>query len=129
MALAAESLKYEVDENTKVDENSPQFEKFKYYVSDSYKNEALGKLSDDQLVDVVLNNPRYKLKPTELNTFIEPTLISFNPLGALIFCRDQQITTKKGVVIGRARSSQRDGERIIMKQVFENLNIKILGTD
>ena len=127
MTLAAESLKYDIDENTKVDDNSPQFEKFKYYVSDSYKNEVLGKLSDDQLVDVVLNNPRYKLKPTELNTFIEPTLISFNPLGDLIFCRDQQITTAKGIVIGRARSSQRAGEHKIMKQVFENLNSNILG--
>ena len=68
------------------------------------------------------------MSPTKLNTFIEPKSISFNPLGNLIFCRDQQITTKKGVVIGRARSSQRDGEHIIMKQVFENLNSTILGT-
>lgn len=87
----------------------------------------IDKLSEDQLVDVVLNNPKYTLQPTKLNTFIEPKLISFNPLGGLVFCRDQQITTRKGVVIGRARSSQRDGEHTIMKQVFENLNIKILG--
>jgi RNA recognition motif-containing protein len=78
-------------------------------------------------VDVVLNNPKYILAPTNLNTFIEPKLISFNPVGNLIFCRDQQITTKKGVVIGRTRSSQRAGEHIIMKQVFENLNSNILG--
>ena len=109
LALAADSLTYEVDETVKIDESSPNFEKFKYYLSDSYKEEVLGKLSEDQLVDVVLNNPRYKLSQTELNTFIEPTLISFNPLGNLIFCRDQQITTAKGIVIGRARSSQRAG--------------------
>ena len=40
---------------------------------------------------------------------------------------DQQITTAKGIVIGRARSSQRAGEHKIMKQVFENLNSDILG--
>ena len=127
LALAADSLTYEVDETVKIDESSPNFEKFKYYLSDSYKEEVLGKLSEDQLVDVVLNNPRYKLSQTELNTFIEPTLISFNPLGNLIFCRDQQITTAKGIVIGRARSSQRAGEHKIMKQVFENLNSDVLG--
>ena len=126
--LASEALKYELDDNVKIDVNSSNYEQFMYYLNDSYKNEVLGKLSDDQLVDVVLNNPTYKLRPTELNTFIEPTLISFNPLGNLIFCRDQQITTAKGVVIGRARSNQRAGEHKIMKQVFENLNSNILGT-
>jgi arginine deiminase len=126
-ALASESLKYEIDESTKIDKNSKNFEKFSFFLNDSYKNEVLGKLSDDQLVDVVLTNPRYKLRPTELNTFIEPTLISFDPLGGLIFCRDQQITTAKGIVIGRARSSQRSREHRIMKQVFENLKSNVLG--
>ena len=126
--LASEALKYELEDNVKIDVNSSNYEQFMYYLNDSYKNEVLGKLSDDQLVDVVLNNPTYKLRPTDLNTFIEPTLISFNPLGNLIFCRDQQITTAKGVVIGRTRSNQRAGEHKIMKQVFENLNSNILGT-
>ena len=38
------------------------------YTSDKYKNEVIDKLSEDQLIDVVLNNPTYKLIPTELNT-------------------------------------------------------------
>ena len=126
--LAFESLKYEIAENINFDKTSKEYKIFLKYTKDEYKQEIIDKLSEDQLIDVILNNPKYILQPTKLNTFIEPKIISFNPLGALVFCRDQQITTKKGVVIGRARSSQRDGERIIMKQVFENLNIKILGT-
>ena len=126
-ALASESLKYEIDENSKIEKNSPNYEKFQHLLDDSYKNEVLEKLSDDQLVDVVLNKPTYKLRPTNLNTFIEPTIISFDPLGALIFCRDQQITTTKGIVIGRSKASQRAGEHKIMKQVFENLNSNVLG--
>ena len=55
-----------------------------------------------------------------INTFIESSLISYKPLGNLVFCRDQQITTSKGVVIGRTISSQRMGEHKIMKQVFSN---------
>ena len=127
LKLAAELLIYEVDNSTTIDETSPNYEQFMYLISDKYKNGVLEKLSDDQLVDVVLNSPKYKLRQTEINTFIEPTLISFNPLGNLLFCRDQQITTAKGIVIGRARSSQRAGEHKIMKQVFENLESDILG--
>lgn len=125
--LAFKSLKYEIAEDINFDKESKEYKTFLKYTKDEYKQEVIDKLSEDQLVDVVLNNPKYTLQPTKLNTFIEPKLISFNPLGGLVFCRDQQITTKKGVVIGRARSSQRDGEHIIMKQVFENLKIKILG--
>jgi arginine deiminase len=125
--LAFEALKYELEDNINIDKNSTNYETLIKYSNDSYKNEIIGKLSDDQLVDVVLNNPTYKLGPTKLNTFIEPTQISFNPLGNLIFCRDQQITTSKGVVIGRARSSQRAGEHKVMKQVFKNLNSNLLG--
>ena len=125
--LAFKALKYELEDNINIDKNSTNYETLIKYSNDSYKNEIIGKLSDDQLVDVVLNNPTYRLGPTKLNTFIEPTRISFNPLGNLIFCRDQQITTSKGVVIGRARSNQRSGEHKIMKQVFDNLNSNVLG--
>ena len=125
--LAFRALKYEIDNNLKLNENSTNYKLFMGYVNDDYKNKVIDKLSDDQLVDVILNNPTYRLRPTELNTFIEPALISFNPLGNLIFCRDQQITTAKGVVIGRTRSNQRAGEHIIMEQVFKNLNSNLLG--
>ena len=125
--LAFKALKYEIDDNVKLDENSTNYKQFMTYVNDTYKKDVINKLSEDQLVDVILNNPTYKLRPTELNTFIEPTSISFNPLGNLIFCRDQQITTAKGVVIGRARSNQRAGEHIIMEQVFKNLQSNLLG--
>ena len=125
--LAFQSLKYEIDENTKIDQKSPNYKDFMFHINDSYKKEVIGNLSDNQLVDVVLNNPTFKLRPTNLNTFMEPSLISLNPLGSLLFCRDQQITTTKGVVIGRTRSSQRSGEHKIMEQVFKNLKSNVLG--
>ena len=48
-------------------------------------------------------------------------------MGNLVFCHDQQITTRKGVVIGRAKASQRAGEHKIMEQVFKNINATIVG--
>ena len=125
--LAFKSLKYEIADNLNINKDSQEYKIFLNYTKNEYKQEIIDKLSDDQLVDIVLTNPKYILSPTNLNTFIEPKSISFDPVGNLIFCRDQQITTKKGVVIGRTRSSQRSGEHIIMKQVFENLNSNIIG--
>jgi len=125
--LALQALDYEIDTEKPFDQTSKQYQIFLNYTKEQYKKEVIDKLSEDQLIDVILNNPKYILSPTELNTFIEPKIISFSPLGNLIFCRDQQITTKKGVVISRARSSQRIGEHKIMKQVFTNLNSTILG--
>ena len=124
--LALKALIFEIDDDG-FNKTSEEYQKFLQYVSDDYKKDVINKLSDDQLVDVVLNNPKYILSPTKLNTFIEPKLISFVPLGNLVFCRDQQITTQKGIVIGRPRSSQRAKEHIIMNQVFKNINAIILG--
>ena len=127
--LASEALTYKyIEENDDKEKfDSKSYTQFLEQIKDEYKNTVLDKLSEDQLVDVVLNNPTYELRPTNSNTFIEPISIKFNPLGNLVFCRDQQITTKKGVVIGRARSSQRAGEHKIMEQVFKNINATIIG--
>ena len=86
--LAQKALKYEIDENISFDKNTKEYKIFLNYTSNEYKQEIINKLSDDQLVDIILNNPKYILSPTKLNTFIEPKSISFNPLGNLIFCRD-----------------------------------------
>ena len=123
--LAFNSLKYIPSESN--DGTSANNETFNYYLSDEYKWKVIRKLWMDQLVDVVLSQPTYKIKYVNKNTFVEPESISFNPLGNLLFCRDQQITTKKGIVIGRLFSLQRDFEIKVMKQVFQNLNANIIG--
>ena len=134
--LAKESLNYkretkmedEIDiENVKKKRRKSSYEEYYLYSSDEYKEKTLKKFSKKNLMNVILSRPTLTLKHTETDTFIESTSINFNPLGNLIFCRDQQITTKKGVVIGKTRTSQRKYEHIIMKQVFKNLNVDIIG--
>ena len=135
MKLARDSLNYEreskVEEINEVDENSRRrktsIDDYFLYSSDEYKESVIKKFSKKHLLDIILSRPTMKLKHIETDTYIEPTSIIFNPLGNLVFCRDQQITTKKGVVIGRSRTSQRKFEHIIMKQVFKNLGINIIG--
>ena len=87
--MASEALTYEYNEEDMKQYDQKVIEEFNKTISEEYKNDVIEKLSEEQLVDVVLNNPKYELKPTNSNTFIEPTSISFNPLGNLIFCRDQ----------------------------------------
>ena len=135
LELAKESLNYERE--TKVDEiniedvkkkrRKSSFEEYCLYSSEEYKEKILKKFSKKHLINIILTRPSIKLKHIETDTFIESTSINFTPLGNLIFCRDQQITTKKGVVMGRTRTNQRKYEHIIMKQVFKNLNVEIIG--
>jgi arginine deiminase len=121
--LAMGSLTYDCPNKTEGADN----ETFNYYMSNEYKLSVLEKLTNDQLVDVVLTRPTYTMKYVNVNTHVEPINISFRPLGNLLFVRDQQITTQKGVVLGRTSTWAREKEHEIMLQVFINLKVKIIG--
>ena len=125
--LAFNSLTYINTENENNTYDKQKFKKYLYYCSDEYKKSIIKKLYPDQLVDIIITKPTYYLKYVDHNTFIEAKQINFNPVGGLVFCRDQQITTQKGVVIGRAYSIQRGAENDIMEVVFRNLGAKIIG--
>ena len=137
MKLAKDSLNYEretevPEEEKKVGKTEESgrknsLEDYATYSSEDYKEKVLKKFSKKNLINVILTRPTMKLKHIETDTFIESTSITFCPLGNIVFCRDQQITTKKGVVLGRSRTSQRRFERIIMKQVFQNIGADIVG--
>ena len=138
MKLARDSLDYvretNIEEVKKSIESSPEPKKRKksiddYYMlsGEEYKTDVLKKFSKKNLMNVILTRPTMQLKHIETDTYIEPTLISFFPVGNIIFCRDQQITTQKGIVIGRTHTTQRKFEHIIMKQVFNNIGADIIG--
>ena len=76
---------------------------------------------------VILTRPFLKLKYIEIDTHIETSCINLNPIGDLVFCSAQQITTKKGIVMGKTRTSQRKYEHRIMRQIFKNLGADIFG--
>ena len=134
MKLAKDSLNYE-RETLKLEEEKEDnkkrkdsFKEYENYSSDEYKENVLKKFSKKNLINVILTRPTIKLKHINTDTFIESTSITFEPVGNIVFCRDQQITTKKGVVIGSSRTSQRKYEHIIMKQIFENIGANIIIT-
>ena len=50
-----------------------------------------------------------------------------HPVQNLLFCRDQQIVTAKGLIIARLASPQREPETVIMKFCFQKLGLPIVG--
>ena len=135
MKLAKDSLNYERETEIPKEEKKEEqdikrknsLDDYMNFSSEEYKEKVLKKFSKKNLMNVILTRPTMKLKHIETDTFIESTSITFSPVGNMVFCRDQQITTKKGVVIGTSRTSQRKFEHIIMKQVFKNLGAVIIG--
>lgn len=92
-----------------------------YFLGNAYKAKVLEAMSADQLVDIILTNPTVHISPSYRDTVcwdlvgmgswfceIVPTKLmaaaqgftaayKFNPLSNIVFTRDQQITTKKGI--------------------------------
>lgn len=74
----------------------------KYLVSEEYKRRTLARFSADELITVAITQPTVVLARSEINTPVKTLHTSFAPLGNLVFTRDQQIVTSKGVILGVA---------------------------
>ena len=83
-------------------------------------------MSVHQLIETILINPTVHLAPSYRDTGLTATY-SFMPLSNLVYTRDQQITTAKGIVMGRLRSPQRGLEVQLMKFCFDKLGFQVVG--
>eukprot|EP01134_Creolimax_fragrantissima_P003711 CFRG3711T1 len=121
--LAAEMLTYALDPSC--DERLINKED-RYYVGNAYKAKVLSAMSASQLVDIILTRPTVTITPSLRDTgFTAAYLLA--PLSNLVFTRDQQITTKKGVVMCRLSSEQRKAEIEVMKFVWKKLGVQVVG--
>ena len=77
-------------------------------------------MSHSQLIDVLMVNPTVELTPTETDTGLEAKY-EYQPLSNLIYTRDQQITTARGVIMGRLHSKQRQSEVELMSYCFKKI--------
>ncbi|XXQ34325.1 Arginine deiminase [Plasmodiophora brassicae] len=98
-----------------------------FYLSDEYKLECIERMNASQLVQVILTCPTVTLDRSHRDTTMIAVEHSMNPLGNLIFTRDQQITTKKGIVMANMAAKQRAGEVDLMVEVMENLGAPVIG--
>jgi len=77
------------------------------------------------LVDIIFTRPGIKLYKVDINSGLEAKFFNEN-LSNLFFTRDQVITVKRGVVLSKMHSGQRQHEVEIMKYVYNKLGVKIL---
>jgi arginine deiminase len=101
-------------------------DKTKYYVSDEYKTSVLAEMDVNQLVDIVLTNPTVTVSNTQRDTGCIAEY-SFSPLTNIVFTRDQQVTTAKGVVFCRLRSAQRQREVEVLEFCMRKQGVNVLG--
>eukprot|EP00667_Euglena_gracilis_P009138 EG_transcript_9270 len=96
-------------------------------LSDGYKRRVLEGMSAEELIDVIVTRPAVELQPTAANTRLATRHTAFRALGNLVFTRDQQITTARGVVLGRPNSPQRAAEPQVTALCWEQLRVPVVG--
>eukprot|EP00882_Tetradesmus_deserticola_P013240 GHRQ01014040.1.p1 GENE.GHRQ01014040.1~~GHRQ01014040.1.p1 ORF type:complete len:341 (+),score=165.52 GHRQ01014040.1:150-1025(+) len=121
--LAAGTLTYRLADGHKESELA---ETDRHYISDAYKREVVSAMSTRQLIEICLINPTVTLLPSYRDTGLTASY-TFEPLSNLVYTRDQQVTTCKGIVMGRLRSSQRQKEVELMSYCFKKLGLPIAG--
>ncbi|KAL6776838.1 ADI1 [Auxenochlorella protothecoides x Auxenochlorella symbiontica] len=121
--FAVQALTYQLAKDGRMEDIE---EADRYYLSDEYKRKVLEHMSVPQLIDTILINPTVHLAPSYRDTGLTATY-SFQPLSNLVYTRDQQITTCRGVVMGSLRSPQRALEVSLMRFCFAKLGVPVVG--
>nr|AMQ24251.1 arginine deiminase [Lacusteria cypriaca] len=93
-----------------------------------YIDFSLSRLSKDHLIDLIFLHPSVYIDVIPgSSTGFNYSQLPLAPLANTVFTRDQQITTAKGVVIGRFGAQQRLSENDLMEIVWPQLGIKPIG--
>lgn len=93
----------------------------------AYLDETLAALHPRELVRIILDCPTVRLGPSLVPNTRYAASYEFAPVMNLYLARDQQITTARGVVIGRMNSEQRRVETQIMGFVLRKLGVRPIG--
>lgn len=121
--LAMRALEYQLQDGA---DASSVAEADRVYLTDDYKRRVLEHMSIGQLIDTIMINPTVHLAPSSRDTGLVATY-EFQPLSNLVYTRDQQITTCRGVVMARLRSPQRQLEVDLMRFALRKLGLPIIG--
>lgn len=97
-----------------------------YYVSDGYKRTVIEHMDHQQLVDIIFTHPTVTISPSTRDTGFTASY-TFDPLTNIVFVRDQQITTNRGIVMARLRSPQRAREVDIMEFCLRKIGLDVIA--
>lgn len=85
-----------------------------------YRQHVLAKMSNADLVRVLMRHPKVVLRETGFNTGLAATY-QHEPLMNMFYCRDQSINTPRGQVMCKMNSSQRSAEVDIVEACYHQL--------
>jgi len=129
MAMEAVTYKLATSPDDVVDDDVRKAEE--ELLSDKYKRDTLAAKSAAELVTVILTSPTVHLHRmrggVRSGNALAVSHVSLNPVSNLIFLRDQQIVTARGLVIGALKEPQRRRENALLKRVFEFLGVPAVG--
>ena len=109
-----------------VQQDETQATALRFHLSDEYKRQVLESMGHEQLIDVAFTNPTVYVQGSYRDTGISAEY-SFRPLTNLVFSRDQQITTARGIVMASLRSEQRDTEGRLMRFCLDKIGLPVIG--
>eukprot|EP00172_Hildenbrandia_rubra_P001891 Plantae.Rhodophyta-Hildenbrandia_rubra.ctg2512.p1 GENE.Plantae.Rhodophyta-Hildenbrandia_rubra.ctg2512~~Plantae.Rhodophyta-Hildenbrandia_rubra.ctg2512.p1 ORF type:complete len:407 (+),score=91.77 Plantae.Rhodophyta-Hildenbrandia_rubra.ctg2512:301-1521(+) len=116
--LAAQCLTYDYDGGEDGGDGG-------FYLGETYKMSVIEAMSKWQLVDIIMTIPTVTIKRSLRDTGFTASY-RFEPLSNIIFARDQQVTTAKGIVMARLSSPQRQREVDVMEFVFKKLGLDVV---
>eukprot|EP01094_Clydonella_sp_ATCC50884_P001826 TRINITY_DN11378_c0_g1_i2.p1 TRINITY_DN11378_c0_g1~~TRINITY_DN11378_c0_g1_i2.p1 ORF type:complete len:714 (-),score=232.73 TRINITY_DN11378_c0_g1_i2:230-2371(-) len=96
-------------------------------LGDAYKRRCLFGMDKPQLIETILSNPTVVLEKSDRNTPVRASSYRLEPLGNLVFTRDQMIVTARGAVLGRMGTIQRQREVRILEFVLQKLGVRVAG--
>lgn len=95
------------------------------WLTDKYKSGVISRLPSAELVDIVLLQPTVMLEQSDINGVAIRSVVT-HPLGNLVFTRDQQIITAKGVILGHMASQVRAAEVSVMRHCWRILGASVI---
>ena len=101
-------------------------EKIEFFMSEEYKKQTLSHYSDEDLIEILLNRPVCHLASESINTHLVLKSVLFQPLGNMVFTRDHQIITPKGIILCNL-AEQRKREIQLIRWFYEMLDIPVLA--
>lgn len=121
--LAARSLVYKFEGNPSI-LTPRELDSF----SEEYKRDSvLRPKTPAELTSIILTRPTVVLKKNSANCVLAVASIQMYPLSNLVFSRDQQIVTPKGLVMGNLCTPQRAPESLLMRKCFEIMGVPQIG--
>ncbi|KAL6063433.1 Arginine deiminase [Balamuthia mandrillaris] len=104
----------------------PETEQKSGFIGDDYKHKVIGAMDSESLYNLIMCNPTVTLTQAKKHAPVKASY-TFQPLGNLVFTRDQQISTCRGIVMANMRPAVRRAEVEVMKLCFKKLGFPVIG--